>query len=345
MDFPEDQHGPCVKDLKQMNALNTNPAELCKAYAPTPQSVFDTMSPEELNIYTDRKLQYAYKNNNNLRNEGGNVMDALKLFSEKQTSSAVAIAVCRNSENMELCENSAMAMEAAIGLRGSDNFFKSNTIACDLLRVVTGIQDPFEQTSVYESKIKKNLESYPLLCSTGKKGQTTWIVSNSKKKEILDAVQEWMSVDPCFRSLYRQPRMGDMLTVKKAITLLNHILHFQFAVAIARRDRKQKRTRGAKPDHVYFLSPSGVFQEYSRDTALTKPVLVPWNKDSACIQDEEILKMKTKYNKTVVAPGNTFQSVKRLKLDAGDQEHGYRPVMQQDILGGRVGNLYSRQWP
>jgi uncharacterized protein YvpB len=83
MDFPEDQHGPCVKDLKQMDALNTNPAELCKAYAPTPQSVFDTMSPEELNIYTDRKLQYAYKNNNNLRNEGGNVMDALKLFFRK----------------------------------------------------------------------------------------------------------------------------------------------------------------------------------------------------------------------------------------------------------------------
>ena len=165
-------------------------------------------------------------------------------------------------------------------------------------------------------------------------GNGSYDIEISTDETFLNATNQWINADPCFRTPHRLPRQGDILTAKTAITLLNHVLRYQFAVTVKRQGREQKRVRGAKPDHVYALAQLNIFQEYHDGVARTKPVLIPWRKDCATVQDEEILRTKSKYGKNIVAPGVAFPSAKRQKFD--DQEHGYRPMLQRDVVGNQI---------
>ena len=301
---------------------------LCQSYSATPQEVFDGMDPAELKTYNHPSTKHAYANILRLRSEGRNLPDALANYTEKQARCAQGIAVVRNYSSLDLCENSVAATEVSIGLRGPDDFLVSNKIACDLLEFLAGVRDPFaEGVKIFETALRTRLG-----CSC----DNDRIVSDEKKRLILDSIYQWIHIDPCPRTPYRLPGRKDAadLALKTALTLVNHVFQYQFAVKFAREGRKQKRTQGGKPDHLYSLTRLDLFQEKPPvDEAPTKPVLIPWSHDARAlvVGDEGLLSTKHKYDKDILTPGVAFHADKRPKLGEGC---GYRPVSREDVGTG-----------
>jgi hypothetical protein len=301
---------------------------LCQSYSATPQEVFDGMDPAELKTYNHPSTKHAYANILRLRSEGRNLPDALANYTEKQARCAQGIDVCRNYSSLDLCENSVAATELSIGLRGPDDFLASNRIACDLLEFITGVRDPFsEGVKIFETALRTRL---------GCPDDNDRMVSDGAKRLILDSVYQWIHIDPCSRTPSRLPERKDAadLALKTAFTLSNRVFQYQFAVKFAREGRKQKRTQGGKPDHLYSLTRLDLFQEKPPvDEAPTKPVLIPWSHDARAlvVGDEGLLSTKHKYGKDIFTPGAAFHADKYQKIGEGS---GYRPVSREDVGSG-----------
>jgi len=222
-----------VKILCQTACILDGSSEnLCTKYKNTTLEMFDAWLPEQRTLYAGNKMVDAYNRLNRFRSYGPNHTAALANLKAVQEGQYEYIAV-------------AMADE--------------------MLRMYTGVGDPYQCNQMFESAVQKNLEC---TCEG-----TKMVVSKSKSQTIFNIYKRWIALDPLHHTPSYIIPETDKLNYKQAMTILNQILRFMNVMMLIRTGKRfgGKRNR----DHLLIMDKFSYFAEELDST--DKPALDQWN--------------------------------------------------------------------
>jgi len=188
----------------------------------------------------------------------------------------VAIQHASNSNRFDV--NLIAMAELDAGVRGGHYDYFAYSISDEMLRMFTGVGDPYQINNIFQSVIWSNLECR----QDGKR----MIVSVSKSQVIFNLYKRWIALDPPRHTPSGIVSETNRLDFKQAMTILNQILRFMNMLELIDSD-KQKGRRGEIPDRLLIMDKYSYFVE--KGDLTDKPALDQWNRFTYPSSDPDVL--------------------------------------------------------
>ena len=304
------------EELKKAKIFITDASSeyLCRQYKNTTIAMFDAWPPTQRALYASKKMVNAYNRLNRFRLHGPNHTAVLALLKARYLHGCVATQHASNSNQFDV--NLIVMAELDAGVRGRHYDYFAYSISDEMLRMYTGVGDPYQVNSIFQSVIWSNLECV----QEGKR----MIVSEIKSKAICNLYKQWIALDPPRHTPSGIIPETNRLDFKKAMTILNQILRFMNVLELIDSD-KQKGRRGEIPDRLLIMDKYSYFAENGDVT--DKPALDQWNKFSYPSSDPDVLMINPDLS-TIKVSDAYLQSTRT----TNSVMSGYRNVKSTDFF-------------
>jgi len=265
------------EEMKQAKTAITDASSeyLCGKYKNTTIAMFDAWSPAKRALYASNKMVDTYNRLNRFRLHGPNHTVVLALLKARYFHACVATQHASNSNKFDV--NLIAMAELDAGVRGGHYDYFAYSISDEMLRMYTGVGDPYQINNIFQSVIWSNLECR----QDGKR----MIVSVSKSQAIFNLYTRWIALDPPRHTPSGIVPETNRLDFKQAMTILNQILRFMNVMELID-SNKQKRRVGEIPNRLLIMDKFSAFAEELDSTE--KPALNKWNMFPHPISDPDV---------------------------------------------------------
>ena len=237
------------------NRHDTSSESLCTQYKNTTIEMFDAWPPAQRALYASEKMVDAYNRLNRFRLYGPNHTVALANLKARYIHDSVS------THDVNLI---TMA-DLHAGVQRGHYDYLAYAMLDEMLRMYTGVGDPYQVNTIFQSVIWNNLE-----CSLNGKRM---IVSMIKSRAIFALYTRWIALDPLHHTPSQIVHETDSLDFKHAMTIFNQILRFMNMLELID-SNQQKRRSGEIPDRLLIMDKYSYFAEEVDST--DKPALDQW---------------------------------------------------------------------
>jgi len=315
-----------IRDAK-IAITDASSEHLCEQYKNTTTEMFDAWTPAQRALYASKKMVTAYNRLNSFRLNGPNHTAVLAILKARYIHACVATQHAANSNQFDM--NLIAMAELDAGVRNGHYDYFAYSLSDELLCMYTGVGDPYQVNSIFESAVQRNLE-----CNLEGKNM---MVSEINTRAIFNIYTRWVALDPVRHTPSYLIPETDRLNFKQAMTILNQILRFMNVMELIRGNKRVGK-RGHQ-DHLLIMDKYSHFAEdVDIEDKMELPVLDQWNKFPHPLSDPDVL--MTNPNLSTIAVADAYLPSTRT---TSSTRYGSRKVKATDFNKEEASNVKCKK--